>query len=335
MSKVDAEDESSYEIQEPEESSGLLLSSFQSLFNLIRPYAPQIVPVLVCVFLIPLILSLSGFAGYAVWSSLSKGWEIPLYLQYGEGVSPYADILVQDLHVKQRYDVSLHLKVPALESNLELGNFMTSLTFTTMSNVTLGTVRRPAIAVPTKSWWSLRKPSVIEISVPLLSNFIPGVSRILAHVEIGRADSWRSIGDGKGRELSVLSASLRGLAVPRGVRGLAIRFPLISSLLAAFTFFSILAITLGTCVLPIMLPKASPEEEEQRPKRRVGTNSIAFPSSDKVRKKRKSHARRSASDTSTFKQEESFSAFPPAEETFPERLRQRKISVKREAQDDL
>lgn len=64
-----------------------------------------------------------------------------------EGLSPYADVMVDDLHMKQRYDVSLHLKVPALESNFELGNFMTSLTFTTLSNVTLGTVRRPVSSV--------------------------------------------------------------------------------------------------------------------------------------------------------------------------------------------
>ncbi|EAU92690.1 hypothetical protein CC1G_01735 [Coprinopsis cinerea okayama7 len=325
------------------EHTSFLLSSFQTGLNLVRPWAPQLVPLVVCLVFIPLILALSTIAGYVVWSNLSAQWETPLYMQYGDGVTPYAQISIHNLHSQQRYDVSLHLKVPATESNFQLGNFMTTLTLTTMNNATLATVRRPAIAIepnPSGWWaWFFGKPNVINIDVPLLSAFVPGNSRIQGHVQVGRFDQWKSIGSGQGRELSILSASLRGLAVPHGIRGLAIRFRLLSSLVAGFTFLTILTVIMGTCVLPAVLPSQDAlTEGEGKPKRRVGSNSIAFPSYDnlKVRKKRKSHARRSTSEGTGLglKQEESFSMIPPAEDPIPERIRQRRISTKRESQEE-
>lgn len=63
--------------------NGLIYSTFAASINFFRPYAPQIVPIIVCAFFIPVTLALSGFAGWVVWSSLSTGWEAPLYLQYG------------------------------------------------------------------------------------------------------------------------------------------------------------------------------------------------------------------------------------------------------------
>lgn len=63
--------------------NGLIYSTFAASINFFRPYAPQIVPILVCAFFVPVVLALSGFAGWVVWNSLSTGWEIPLYLQYG------------------------------------------------------------------------------------------------------------------------------------------------------------------------------------------------------------------------------------------------------------
>jgi hypothetical protein len=47
----------------------------------------------------------------------------------------------------QSYDVSLHLTIPAVESNYALGNFMASLTVTTPSNVTIVSVRKPVSAL--------------------------------------------------------------------------------------------------------------------------------------------------------------------------------------------
>ena len=63
--------------------NGLIYSTFAAGTNFLRPYAPQIVPIVVCAFFIPVIFALSGFAGFVVWNSLSAVWEVPLYLQYG------------------------------------------------------------------------------------------------------------------------------------------------------------------------------------------------------------------------------------------------------------
>lgn len=41
---------------------------------------------------------------------------------------------------------------------------------------------------------------------------------MVAYVEIGRNDQWRNLGSGQGRELSVVSASLRGVVVHSGLR---------------------------------------------------------------------------------------------------------------------
>ena len=62
------------------------------------------------------------------------------------------------------------------------------------------------------------KPLTSEISVPMLESFIPSKANLDVAVEIGRRDGWRTLGTGQGREVSVHSASLRGLAVPHGVR---------------------------------------------------------------------------------------------------------------------
>jgi len=55
------------------------------------------------------------------------------------------------------------------------------------------------------------------MNVPLLDYFV-SASNLAATVEIGRADSWSTIGTGQGREVNILSASLKGLAIPHGIR---------------------------------------------------------------------------------------------------------------------
>ena len=81
MSKAERAEE--LQPEEAEAESGLIYSTFVSTASFLRPYAPQIVPVVVCAFFIPIILAISGFAGYVVWSNLSAKWETPIYLQYG------------------------------------------------------------------------------------------------------------------------------------------------------------------------------------------------------------------------------------------------------------
>lgn len=68
------------------------------------------------------------------------------------------------------------------------------------------------------SGWLYGKPKSIRMNVPLLDSFVTTSSNLAATVEIGRADSWNTIGTGQGREVSTLFASLRGLAVPHGIR---------------------------------------------------------------------------------------------------------------------
>lgn len=54
--------------------------------------------------------------------------------------------------------------------------------------------------------------------MPLLSSFAPGTSRVVAKLELGRKDGWKSLGEGHGRELSVLTASLHGVVKLEGLR---------------------------------------------------------------------------------------------------------------------
>jgi len=69
-----------------------------------------------------------------------------------------------------------------------------------------------------KSSWLSGTPSTIDLDMTIMSSFVAKTSNVLAFVEIGRRDGWRSLGDGQGREVSVLSAILRGREIPRGVR---------------------------------------------------------------------------------------------------------------------
>lgn len=51
-----------------------------------------------------------------------------------------------------------------------------------------------------------------------MSSYVPGTSRIIAKVELGRRDSWTTLGQGEGREISVVSAALKGTVRHHGVR---------------------------------------------------------------------------------------------------------------------
>ncbi|KAJ3564972.1 hypothetical protein NP233_g7939 [Leucocoprinus birnbaumii] len=222
--------------------------------SVLRPYAPQLIPILVCLFLIPFAVCVSLFAGWRVWKSLSVGWEVPLYLQYGERLIPYAVAALPPIQTSRPYDISLRMSLPISDSNMSLGNFMTTLTLMTPSNQTISSVSRPALVLPPKSSWIFGASSAIDLDVSLFSSFVVRTTDVLALVEVGRRDGWKSIGDGRGRELSVLSATLCGREIPRGIRGLAIRYPLVASSLAACIFLLILSLMIGTCVLPTMFP---------------------------------------------------------------------------------
>jgi len=71
---------------------------------------------------------------------------------YSDGPQPYSQILLPPLVPQQRYDISAQLVVPITESNLALGNFMTSLTLSTLANKTLISIRRPVSGLVVVLW---------------------------------------------------------------------------------------------------------------------------------------------------------------------------------------
>ncbi|KAH7885915.1 hypothetical protein F5I97DRAFT_1876383 [Phlebopus sp. FC_14] len=221
--------------------------------SLMRPIGLQLVPLAVCLALVPVVVILSVFSGWYVWRNVAVGWEANLYLQYGDGVSPYAEISLPPLVAAQPYDMSLHLVLPASPSNYALGNFMATLTLSTPSNRTLTSTRRPSIALPPagkRRYLLTAPPSVIHLDIPLLVSYFPGTSKVNAKIELGRRDDWKNLGTGEGRELSVLAASIRGSVKRQGIRGLVSRFPFTSAVVSSTTFFVVSLLALAACILP-------------------------------------------------------------------------------------
>jgi len=58
----------------------------------------------------------------------------------------------------------------------------------------------------------------MTLQIPLLSRYVSGVSPISARVELGRRDGWKTVGSGEGKELSVLTAFIKGTVRPQGIR---------------------------------------------------------------------------------------------------------------------
>ena len=51
--------------------------------------ASHIVPLLVCLSLIPLVLFFSLFSGWYIWKNIPVAWQVPIYLQYGSVFPPF------------------------------------------------------------------------------------------------------------------------------------------------------------------------------------------------------------------------------------------------------
>jgi hypothetical protein len=252
--KVEPEDSKplSYEGQHEEYSlfENAVSSAIQFIMNIFRPVAPQLIPLFVCLALIPVIILFSLFSGWYVWKNVAVGWESPLYLQYGDGTPPYAEISLPILAPSQPYDISMHLVIPASEANFALGNFMTTLTLSTPSNRTLTSIRKPALVLPPSKSLVWSSPKLVNLDIVFLESHAPGASRIIARVELGRRDGWRALGNGEGRELSVFSASLRGTVKRHGIRGLVTRFPITFAIVSSATFLVISLLVLAACILP-------------------------------------------------------------------------------------
>lgn len=183
---------------------------------------------------------------------------------------------------------------------------MTSLMITTPANRTLAYIRKPSMVPPRSSApWSFlyNWPGTVDLTVHLLSGFALDTSRAIARVEVGRQDQWKGIGNGEGRELSVLSAVLRGTVVHQGVRGLVARFPIISAIAAACAFLFIGFVVLASCLLPALELRFNsdphindpPPRIRRRPRQRPNPNATT---SDEQRTQR-SNMRRSKSRSVT------------------------------------
>ncbi|KIY45757.1 hypothetical protein FISHEDRAFT_11426, partial [Fistulina hepatica ATCC 64428] len=231
----------------------LLSSAIVLGLETLRPYTFQIVPVATWVLLIPLVTFFSTIAGFYVWKSASISWSYPLYLQYGDGSSPYAQTVITDLVARQRYDVSLSLVVPANDANIALGNFMTSLTLATTSNHTIAAARRPGNVMPPRKSWLFSTSVTRILTIPLMESFIPGTSAVSAFVEVGRHDRWAPLNGGLEKEITVQEASLHGVVHQHGIRGLISRFPSAAGIVAGLIFFITCTTVIGTCVIPVLL----------------------------------------------------------------------------------
>ncbi|KAF8481072.1 putative adipose-regulatory protein-domain-containing protein [Russula ochroleuca] len=293
----------------------------------LRPIAPQLIPLGVFSVLVPLLVIPAIISGVYVWNSRAVSWQSPLFFQYGDKLAPYAETQLASFNPAQPYDISLHLIVPATQSNYDLGNFMTTLTLTDPSSRVLTTVRKPAIILPPSSF-RLLNPSTTTLKVPLLSRYVSGASRVVARVELGRQDGWKSIGSGEGKELSVLTAFIRGTVRPQGVRGVISRFPLLSGLVASGVFLAVSFTILAICLIPSLWWRyggRSPATAKAGPSAR----SRVLPDAQGERRTRKRSLKRSGS-IGLVKREDyegSITALPSAESAFiPLRRRRSRMS---------
>lgn len=81
-------------------------------------------------------------------------------------------------------------------------------------------LHKAIVTRPCTNPWTffLRAPGTVDIRVSLLESYEPITPNVIAQIELGRKDQWRSIGNGEGREISVFRAFLRGVVVHRGIR---------------------------------------------------------------------------------------------------------------------
>jgi hypothetical protein len=250
-------------VQDEDSSTNTLLNAVSKR---VTKRAPQLSALAVYLIFVPFLLALSAAAGLTVWSNTARGWRSPIYLQYGDDRSPYADVQVSSLVSQQPYDVALHLTVPYSESNIALGNFMATLDVRTMSNGTVVTSRRSGIITNSRTGllsFLPFKPEFATISIPFLAAQQFGVSKAVMSIELGRRDRWMSLGNGQGRELSVKNAELRGIIHHTGIRGLGTRFPVFFGIAASYIFFVISSLILASCLFPVFRLQATPVIESQ------------------------------------------------------------------------
>ncbi|CUA77504.1 hypothetical protein RSOLAG22IIIB_02519 [Rhizoctonia solani] len=180
-------------------------------------------------------------------------------MQYGEQATPFARTNLPPLTPGQPYDIALFLQVPITPDNLALGNFMTKLILTDAKNITVATANRPSLVLRQQTAWIpflASSPRVETIIVPLVEDWSPssqpgnllghGVAvargashqRFHAFIAVGRSDAWKSLGNGQGKELSIVRATLHGHVKLSGLRGFFARHKLLLFMLTTVAFFA-------------------------------------------------------------------------------------------------
>lgn len=89
-----------------------------------------------------------------------------------------------------------------------------------MFNVVLIELNIKSLVLPQKTGLIayVRDTRLQTLTIPLSTSFIPGFSRVSAHVAIGRRDGWKSTTGGVVRDLNVYEASIEGVVKPIGLQ---------------------------------------------------------------------------------------------------------------------
>ncbi|KAF8761903.1 putative adipose-regulatory protein (Seipin) [Rhizoctonia solani] len=205
------------------------------ILSIPRRTLPTVLHVAAFTTILPALLAISVGAGITVVKLIPDGWNVELWMQYGEQATPFARTSLPALTPGQPYDVLLSLQVPLTPENLALGEVVDHC------NSTVATANRPQSLVlrERSSWIPFLKhsPQTETIVVPLLDHWSPSsqpgnllnhgvaVARGTSHmgfhafVAVGRPDAWKSIGSGQGKELSIARATLQGHVKLHGIRG--------------------------------------------------------------------------------------------------------------------
>ncbi|GAB1519320.1 hypothetical protein RhiTH_002386 [Rhizoctonia solani] len=206
------------------------------ILSIPRRTLPTVLHVAAFTTILPALLAISVGAGITVVKLIPDGWNVELWMQYGEQATPFARTSLPALTPGQPYDVLLSLQVPLTPENLALGEVVDHC------NSTVATANRPqslteTIVVPLLDHWS---PS----SQPgNLLNHGVAVARGTSHmgfhafVAVGRPDAWKSIGSGQGKELSIARATLQGHVKLHGIRGFFARHKHLLFTLTTVVFF--------------------------------------------------------------------------------------------------
>ncbi|KAG8753120.1 hypothetical protein FRC14_006412 [Serendipita sp. 396] len=255
VTKVGLPDEK--EPQQDEEVS-LIERILRTVVDVSLHYLPQLAIIAISV---PLIIIVSLIAGLIVRNSVPQPWERRVFFQYGESPIPIAHFQLPPLVADQAYDISVHLTVPHTDISVSLGNFMTYLNVTTPSNKTLIAARKPAAILPKapkgpiRRLLSLSSSGYVDVTISILPDWIPGTSSpLFATLEVGRRDSWKSLGSGEGREVTILEAFVRGSVQLHGTRRLVSKYPNVAGVLSSVSFFVTAALGLVLCFYRFSAP---------------------------------------------------------------------------------